>query len=98
MSILNKERILALLRENKAILRERFSVRSIGLFGSLARGEAMHTSDIDKLVEQKDLTLDHYMDLKLFVQEQFGRSMDLVLADAAKRSLRPIIEREVACA
>jgi predicted nucleotidyltransferase len=40
-----------ILRDQKPILREKFKVREIGIFGSVVRGEQKETSDLDLLVE-----------------------------------------------
>jgi predicted nucleotidyltransferase len=79
-------------------LETRFSVRRIGLFGSVLRASAIDKSDVDVLVELSRPTFDHYMDLKFFLEDQLGLPIDLVLADSLKPRLRPIITREVAYA
>ena len=76
-------------------LSSRFTVQRIGVFGSFARGGAGSGSDVDILVELKEPTFDHYMDLKFYLEEMLGRSVDLVLHDAIKPRLKPIIEQEV---
>lgn len=76
-------------------LKERFTVRQIGVFGSFARGEAGPESDVDIIVELGEPTFDNYMDLKFRLEEELQRPVDLVMADAVKPRLRPIIEREV---
>ena len=43
--------IEARLKENKDLLRERFKVKEIGIFGSFVRGEQKETSDLDILVD-----------------------------------------------
>ena len=54
-------------------------VRSLSLFGSVARGEAGPQSDVDVLVEfDGRATFDRYMDLVLALQDWFGRRVDLV--------------------
>lgn len=40
-----------ILRDQKPILREKFKVKEIGIFGSVVRGEQKETSDLDLLVE-----------------------------------------------
>ena len=40
-----------ILKDQKPILREKFKVREIGIFGSVVRGEQKETSDLDLLVE-----------------------------------------------
>lgn len=47
----SREEILALLRRKKPELEARFGVRSMGLFGSYAIGEATEQSDVDILVD-----------------------------------------------
>ena len=76
-------------------LAERFSVRSIGVFGSTATGHAHEQSDVDILVELNEPTFDNYMELKFRLEEVLGRDVDLVLKDALKPRLKPIIEKEV---
>ena len=96
--MLTGEEILAFLRKQKPELEARFSVRRIGLFGSVLHGCAGNESDLDILVELAQPTFDHHMDLKFFLEDQLGRSVDLVLADTLKPRLKPIIARDVAYA
>ncbi len=76
-------------------LSESFTVSSIGVFGSCARGDQSDKSDVDILVEFDEPTFDHYMDLKFRLEEKLGRPVDLVLADTVKPRLKPIVEKEV---
>ena len=92
---LNKTEVLERIREERDELTRRFSVRRIGLFGSVANDRNKPDSDVDILVELDEPTFDHYMDLKFFLEEAFEHSVDLVLADTVKPRIRPIIEREV---
>ncbi len=90
-----QESILEQLNQKSKELKQNFSVRSIGLFVSLARNEADRESDVDILVDFDEPTFDHYMDLKFYLEKQFGRPVDLVIADTVKPRLKPVIEREV---
>ena len=96
--MLTSGEILVFLMKHKEELGTRFSVKSIGLFCSALRGGLSERSDVDILVELAQPTLDHYMDLKFFLEEQLGTRVDLVLADSLKPRLKPIIAREVAYA
>ncbi len=80
--------------EIKDELRERFSVKRIGVFGSHARGEETVRSDVDIIVELGEPTFDNYMDLKFRLEELLQRPVDLVMADTIKPRLKPIIERD----
>ena len=57
--MLKQESILKQLNQQVGELKRNFSVRSIGLFGSLARNEAGSESDIDILVDLAEPTFDH---------------------------------------
>ena len=72
-----------------------FGVKSLALFGSIARDEARSTSDIDILVEfQGTATFGQYMKLKFFLEDRLACSVDLVTPKALKPRLRPYIEKE----
>ena len=90
-----QEDILEQLNQKAEKLKQNFSVRSIGLFGSLVRNEADSKSDVDILVDFVKPTFDHYMDLKFYLERLFGRPVDLVIADTVKPRLKPIIYKEV---
>lgn len=69
-----------------------FGIRSIALFGSVARDEATTASDLDFLVEfEGSATFDRYMDLKFFLEDLFGKPVDLV----RRKSLKPQIAESV---
>ena len=87
--------IIQTLEREFAILKDRFGVKSLGLFGSIARGEASPRSDVDILVEFDAPSFDHYMDLKFYLEERLGRPVDLVLKGSLKPALRERILREV---
>jgi len=78
-------------------LKEKYGVKRIGFFGSLARNEQKETSDIDVLVEFEKgaKTFDNYMNLKFFLEEVFGRKVDLVISDALKPQIRERVLEEV---
>jgi len=90
-----QESILEQLNQKAGELKQNFTVRSIGLFGSLVRNEADSESDIDILVDFVEPTFDHYMDLKFYLEKLFSREVDLVTADTVKPRLKNVINREV---
>jgi len=96
--MLKSDEILNFLKQHKKDLETRFSVKRIGLFGSVLHGSAGGKSDADILVELANPTFDHYMDLKFFLEDRLGMPVDLVLADSLKPRIKPIITREVAYA
>ncbi len=86
--------VVTVLKEHRSALRE-LGVTRLGVFGSVARGEARPDSDVDVLVELDEHTFDRYMDVKLYLEDLLGRSVDLVLADRIKPRLRERILSEV---
>jgi len=89
--------VISLLREHEPILRERFGVATIGIFGSFARAEERPDSDVDVLVTFRngEETFNNYMDCKFYLEDLFGRKVDLVMKDALKKRLKPHILDEV---
>ena len=87
--------IIQTLERELETLKSRFGVKSLGLFGSIARGDASADSDVDILVEFEAPSFDHYMELKFYLEELLGRSVDLVLKGSLKPALRDRILGEV---
>ncbi len=90
---MDTEEFLGTLEAHRDDLR-RLGVRRIGLFGSAARGEATAASDLDFRVEFERKSFDAHMNLKFFLEDLFGRRVDLVLKDSVKPRLREAIARE----
>jgi uncharacterized protein len=90
-----RDQILVKLSQERDNIR-RFGVRSLGLFGSVARGENTSASDLDILVEFDHKSFDAYMDLKAYLENLFGCPVDLVLANTLKPRLRePILSETI---
>jgi uncharacterized protein len=87
------DEILNKLEENRETIGD-FGVRRLGIFGSYARGEQSEASDMDFLVEFERATFDNYFDLKFFLEDLFGRKVDLVFKDTIKPRIRPTILEE----
>jgi predicted nucleotidyltransferase len=85
--------ILRTLEQNAPVIR-RHGVRSLGLFGSHARGTAAEQSDLDFVVEFETKSFDAYMNLKAFLEQLFSGRVDLVLKDTIKPQLRERILSE----
>ena len=90
---LTTNEILRTLEQNAPAIRTQ-GVRSLGLFGSRARGTALERSDLDFVVEFDVKSFDAYMDLKAFLEHLFGCRVDLVLKDTIKPQLRERILSE----
>jgi uncharacterized protein len=69
--------------------------RKLGLFGSYVRGEQTPDSDIDFVVVLARESFNDYINIKIFLENFFGREVDLVPEDSIKPRLRPYIMSEV---
>jgi uncharacterized protein len=88
----SRQDILASLKKLKREVAKEYSVKTIGLFGSVARNEQTGQSDIDLLVEfSKPVGFVTFMRLENFLSERLGRQVDLVTSD----SLKPVIRQDV---
>ena len=83
----SRSEILHALTSNQTKIKS-FGVRSLGLFGSASRGQASEVSDLDFIVEFDRKSFDAYMDLKFFLEDLFGKRVDLTLAERIKPRLR----------
>ncbi|RKY65870.1 MAG: hypothetical protein DRQ08_04595 [Candidatus Latescibacterota bacterium] len=91
---MNRDEILQLLRDHQEELRT-LGVKSLAIFGSVARGEASPESDIDVLVEFTESPgFSGYMALKFYLEDLLGKKVDLVMTSALKPWARPIVEQE----
>jgi predicted nucleotidyltransferase len=72
-------------------------IKNIGLFGSFIRENQTDESDVDVLVEflPDGYSFDHFMELSFFLEELFGRKIDLVTIEGLSPYIGPYILREV---
>ena len=87
--------VLDLLRTHKPILVERFDVTELALFGSFARDDTHEESDIDVLVGfGGPATSRSYFGVQFYIEDLFGRQVDLVTTKGLRAEFRPHIDRE----
>jgi predicted nucleotidyltransferase len=81
----------------KPLLRERYGVETIGVFGSYSRGEETPKSDVDILVtfnEEAHVGFFKFLELEEFLAKKLGIKVDLVTKDALKPYIKDRILRE----
>jgi predicted nucleotidyltransferase len=85
------EQALAILDKHHNQIKS-FDVKSLSIFGSVARNEATDNSDIDFIVEfTGTATFDKYMDLKIFLEDTLKMKVDL----ATWRSIKPQLKANI---
>ncbi len=90
-----RDTVIAAIHAHLPELRQRFGVRDLAVFGSVARDEATGTSDVDVLVEfAGPTTFDGYFGVKERLEEILGTRVDLATPAMLKPRLKVEVERE----
>ncbi len=91
-----RDEILDKLRADKATL-DGFGVKAIGVFGSVARGEADEKSDIDIVIDFREgevPSLVGMVRLQDHLQELLGSAVDIASSNSMNSRLNRTVERE----
>jgi len=92
---MRRDECLRIIAEHADELREKHSVKSLCIFGSVARDEARPDSDVDVLVEfSKPIGLFKFVGLQLYLQRILGARVDFATPDSLRDFMRPEIMRE----
>lgn len=92
--LLKRDDVLALLNAYRPALLQ-FKVKSLLLFGSVARNETNSQSDVDLLVEfEQPVGLLNFVRLQRYLETILGRKVDLGTPDSLKEHLREAVLRE----
>jgi hypothetical protein len=85
---MDREEVLRRLSEHRAEF-ERFGVKALSLFGSIARRDAGPASDVDILVEfDRPIALLGFVDLQGYLTRLLGNRVDSVTLDALNPKMR----------
>ncbi len=74
---MTKSEILDYLKNHYTVLKDKYEVEAIGIFGSYARNEARENSDIDVFVEMKPKLL-NLVAVKQLLEEDLHKKVDIV--------------------
>jgi uncharacterized protein len=93
---MTRQAILERLNAEAPGLREKYGVRSLAVFGSMARGDDHEGSDVDVLVTfEGPATFRGFMGLKLDLEDLFGRRVDLGTPETLRPEIRPSVEKDL---
>ena len=96
---MKKAEVLDYLKTHQNFYLERYGIRFVGIFGSVARNEAKDDSDIDiiySIEKDRKLSLFSYLKLLSDLEKAFGKKVDLVRDGTIKPGLRSYIQRDLA--
>jgi uncharacterized protein len=89
---MNRQAILERLFAESPGLKAKYGIKSLAVFGSMARGDNQDTSDVDVFVTfEGKATFDRFMGLRLELQDLFGKRVDLL----TPKSLSPAMQAEI---
>ena len=84
-----------LLLQLKPVLREKYFVNSIGLFGSIVRDDFTSKSDIDIIVEFSKPVGIEFIDLANYMEVKLKKKVDLVSRNGVKEKYFHQIKSEI---
>jgi hypothetical protein len=91
----NSEDILRVLREERARLANSYAVKTLAVFGSVARHEDRDNSDLDVLVEfDQTPGFFKFLGLEEELSRLTGRTVDLVERRSMKSAIGAIVDKE----
>jgi predicted nucleotidyltransferase len=94
---MKRAEVIQLLRQHHEELTRRFGVKSLALFGSVARDEATDTSDVDLLVEfyqAEAIGLFALFELQDHLEDLLGYPVDLGTPNSLKPRIREYVLSE----
>ena len=95
VNLLTLDEIRQRLRDLMPLLRARYRVQQLEIFGSYARGEASENSDLDLLVTfEKPPTLLEFVELENLLSDMLGVQVDLVMKTTLKPHIGEVILSE----
>ena len=89
---MKQEKIREKIQQQLPLLKEKYHVKRIGVFGSFARGDQKKGSDLDILVEfSTPVGFFDFIRLENFLSKNLRIKVDLV----SKRSVKPAAKKEI---
>jgi hypothetical protein len=87
--------IKKIIRDHKTLLRERYNINRIGVFGSYARGDIHSGSDVDVLVEfSEPISLIQLVSLENYLSDIVGLKVDVVPKEDIRKELKDTILKD----
>ena len=89
---MNKDEIKKRINTQLPLLRDKYHIKNLGIFGSVVRGDHKAGSDIDILVEfNYPIGFFDFIRLENFLSQTLNRKVDLI----SKKALKPAIKKDI---
>lgn len=86
------QQIIKTLNELKPVIREKYNVKELGIFGSYTRGQEKNDSDLDILVSfEVPIGFFKFLELEEYLSDKLDIKVDLV----SKKALKPRIGKRI---
>ena len=85
---MTKDECIMLLKMYMDILKNKYGITSLSLFGSTARGDQKEGSDIDLFVETETANPFLLMDAKEFLEKETGTPVDIIRNEVILQALK----------
>jgi predicted nucleotidyltransferase len=87
--------IVSLILKNKPLLQKKYPIKTIGVFGSMARGDFNENSDVDILVEFEKPVGIEFIDLANELESILQEKVDLISRSGIKPKYLKVIEKDL---
>ena len=81
---MNKDEVIRLMQEHSSVLMTEYGISKIGIFGSVVKGTMTEDSDLDIVVEFKKPIGFKFNRLVEYLENLFGRKVDVLTKDGIK--------------
>jgi len=90
--VLDLDQVLGILRKRKSEFAATYGVTAIGVFGSLAKGEAKSDSDVDVVVQISKPDLFMLVGIKNDLEERLHRQVDII---TYRENMNPFLKKRI---
>lgn len=92
-----KNEIYLKLKELRNILKEKYGIKKIAIFGSIARGDYDNNSDIDIVIIEADNSLGYFklLEAKYFLEKELNRNIDIGFYKSMKTFIKNRIKKDL---
>lgn len=91
-TVLSRDEAIRLLAGCKRGIQERYGIKAIGLFGSIARDQATEESDVDVVVQLDNADLFTLVHIKEELEAAFHRHVDVL---QYREKMNPYLKRHI---